>query len=190
MSEFEGKIIVLTAPSGGGKTTVVHHLMKVFPDLRFSVSATTRPRRDGESNGVDYYFHSVAEFKNLIAEDAFIEYEEVYTDQYYGSLKSEVNRFWQDGHHILFDIDVQGAISIKKMYGERSLIIFIKPPSYEILKQRLLSRKSETAESLDKRLRKAELELQYEHLFDYILINDELNVTCEEAEELVERFLM
>jgi len=188
MSEFEGKIIVLTSPSGGGKTTVVHHLMRQYPNLGFSVSVTTRAIRPDETEGVDYYYVSPERFQELIAENAFVEHEMVYPGQFYGTLKSEVERIWSQQQHVLFDIDVKGAVSIKKMYGEQSIIIFIKPPSFEILKERLMRRKSESAESIEKRLKKAELELQYEHVFDYILINDELDVTCKEAELVVERF--
>ena len=188
MSEFEGKIIVLTSPSGGGKTTVVHHLMRQYPNLGFSVSVTTRAIRPDETEGVDYYYVSPERFQELITEGAFVEHEMVYPGQYYGTLRSEVERIWAQQQHVLFDIDVKGAVSIKKMYGEQSIIIFIKPPSFEILKERLMRRKSESAESIEKRLKKAELELQYEHVFDYILINDELDVTCKEAELVVERF--
>ena len=188
MSEFEGKIIVLTSPSGGGKTTVVHHLMRQYPNLDFSVSVTTRAIRPDETEGVDYYYVSPERFQELITEGAFVEHEMVYPGQYYGTLRSEVERIWAQQQHVLFDIDVKGAVSIKKMYGEQSIIIFIKPPSFEILKERLMRRKSESAESIEKRLKKAELELQYEHVFDYILINDELDVTCKEAELVVERF--
>ena len=188
MSEFEGKIIVLTSPSGGGKTTVVHHLMRQYSNLGFSVSVTTRAIRPDETEGVDYYYVSPERFQELITEGAFVEHEMVYPGQYYGTLRSEVERIWAQQQHVLFDIDVKGAVSIKKMYGEQSIIIFIKPPSFEILKERLMRRKSESAESIEKRLKKAELELQYEHVFDYILINDELDVTCKEAELVVERF--
>lgn len=188
MSEFEGKIIVLTSPSGGGKTTVVHHLMSQYSNLGFSVSVTTRAIRPDETEGVDYYYVSPERFQELITEGAFVEHEMVYPGQYYGTLRSEVERIWAQQQHVLFDIDVKGAVSIKKMYGEQSIIIFIKPPSFEILKERLMRRKSESAESIEKRLKKAELELQYEHVFDYILINDELDVTCKEAELVVERF--
>ena len=188
MSEFEGKIIVLTSPSGGGKTTVVHHLMRQYSNLGFSVSVTTRAIRPDETEGVDYYYVSPERFQELITEGAFVEHEMVYPGQYYGTLRSEVERIWAQQQHVLFDIDVKGAVSIKKMYGEQSIIIFIKPPSFEILKERLMRRKSESAESIEKRLKNAELELQYEHVFDYILINDELDVTCKEAELVVERF--
>jgi guanylate kinase len=190
MTGFDGKILILTAPSGAGKTTIKSYLMQCFPSLGFSISVTTRKQRAQEQEGVDYYFRSVSEFQVLIAEDAFAEYEMVYEDQYYGSLKSEIERIWGLGQHVLFDIDVNGAISLKKLYEEKAFTIFIKPPSFEILEERLKLRKSETPEVIATRLEKARHELEYEPIFDFVLVNDQLEVSRKEAEIVTERFLM
>ena len=190
MTGFDGKILILTAPSGAGKTTIKSYLMQCFPSLGFSISVTTRKQRAQEQEGVDYYFRSVSEFQVLIAEDAFAEYEMVYEDQYYGSLKSEIERIWGLGQHVLFDIDVNGAISLKKLYEEKAFTIFIKPPSFEILEERLKLRKSETPEVIATRLEKARHELEYEPIFDFVLVNEQLEVSRKEAEIVTERFLM
>lgn len=187
--EFEGKMIVVTAPSGAGKTTIVRHLLEKMGNLDFSISATTRDRRPHEEDGKDYFFTTTAQFEELITKNAFAEYEMVYEGQYYGTLTSEIDRIWQEGKHIIFDIDVQGALTLKRKYLERCLTIFIRPPSKELLIERLTNRRTESPEALKKRIDKAEKELGYESLFDFVLINDQLEVACFEAETVVKLFL-
>lgn len=183
------KLIILTAPSGAGKTTIVRYLLETMPEeLAFSISATTRARRPNEVEGIDYYYIGVEQFQRLIEEDAFAEWEEVYPNQYYGTLHNEMNRIWQLGKHIVFDIDVKGAVNLKKAYPNQSLAIFVKPPSKETLFERLRQRKTENEESLRKRLAKAEEELTFEHKFDYILVNDVLEVALAEALQVVRQF--
>jgi guanylate kinase len=183
------KLIVFTAPSGAGKTTIVRHLLKTYPNLAFSVSATTRQPRPNEKEGEDYYFLSPEKFRRLIQDNAFVEWEEVYEDQYYGTLRAEIERLWEKNLHILFDIDVKGALSIKQAYPRESLVIFVKPPSQETLLERLRGRQTEEPENLKKRLQKAAEELQYEHRFDKVLVNDQLELALKEAEQMVEHFL-
>ncbi len=183
------KLIVFTAPSGAGKTTIVKHLLKKFDFLGFSISATTRAKRDHETNGLDYYFLSIDEFREKLEQKAFVEWEEVYDNQYYGTLKSEVERVWSTGKHILFDIDVKGAVSIKNAYPDATLVIFVKPPSPEILYERLRNRKTETSESLRKRMARAARELTYEDRFDATLVNDVLETTLSDAERIVQDFI-
>jgi guanylate kinase len=183
------KMIVLTAPSGGGKTTIKKHLLEEYNELGFSISVTTREKRPSEIDGKDYYFRSTKEFNQLIEEDAFLEWEEVYKNQFYGTLKSEVDRLWALGKHIVFDVDVHGAQDIKKMYGDRCMAVFIRPPSIQVIVDRLKGRETETAESLAKRVRRIEREMSFEHKFDKVLINDLLLVAFKEAENLVESFL-
>lgn len=184
-----GKCIIFSAPSGAGKTTIVKHLLDVRDDLSFSVSATSRERRSKEAEGVDYYFLSVAEFKKQIAEDAFIEWEEVYTDQFYGTLRSEIERIWSDGKHVIFDVDVMGGVNLKKAFGKSALSIFVKPPSIAVLEERLRKRETETEESIARRIGKAEQELATAEQFDESLLNDNLDEAKRNAEVLVERFL-
>ncbi len=184
------KLIIFTAPSGAGKTTIVRHLLKKFGEqLSFSVSATTRACRAHEENNKDYYFLSPEEFKARIAAGDFLEWEEVYADQYYGTLKSEVARIWAAGKSVLFDIDVRGATNIKRAYPERTLAVFVKPPTEEILFERLKNRRTETPESLRKRIARAKDELGYEHSFDTVLVNDDLATAFREAEQLIVDFL-
>ena len=183
------KLIIVTAPSGAGKTTIVHHLLRRFPELAFSVSATNRARRAHEVDGVDYYFLSTDDFKSRVTEGAFLEYEEVYDDQFYGTLKSEVERLWDLGKCIIFDVDVKGAANIKKAYPEESLAIFIKPPSKDILFERLKNRKTETTESLKKRIARATEELKYENRFDKVVVNDTLEHAFQDAEVSVRDFI-
>ncbi|MBI1224569.1 MAG: guanylate kinase [Bacteroidetes bacterium] len=185
----QGKLIVVTAPSGAGKTTIVHHLLDTFDNLAFSVSATTRSRRANEQEGIDYYYINVQEFKELITRDAFLEWQEVYENQFYGTLKNEVKRLWAMGKHVIFDIDVKGAINVKKAFPEQTLTIFIKPPSPDILLERLKKRKSESAESLQKRIAKATFELTFEDKFDQVLVNDDLTVALKQAEKIVGTWL-
>ncbi|MEZ4948647.1 MAG: guanylate kinase [Saprospiraceae bacterium] len=183
-----GKLIIFTAPSGAGKTTIVRHLLKCYPNLAFSVSATSRERRPNEKEGVDYYFLSIEEFKKKIKEEAFIEWEEVYDNQFYGTLKSEVDRLLEEGKNVIFDIDVEGATNLKKRYKDHALAIFVKPPSEFTLLERLQNRKTETRESLRKRIEKAKRELAYQSRFDQILVNDVLEETFSKAEAMVETF--
>lgn len=186
---MEGKLIIFSAPSGAGKTTIVHHLLKVFPDLEFSVSACSREMRKGEAYGVDYYFLSVEEFKDKIERGEFVEWEEVYKDNFYGTLRSEVERIWKKGKHVIFDVDVIGGINLKKQFGSNALSVFVMPPSIEHLENRLKSRETETPESIARRMGKAEQELKTANQFDKIILNDKLEHAFEEAERIVEDFL-
>jgi len=187
--DFYGKMIAFTAPSGAGKTTIVKHLIKKYDQLGFSISATTREKRKNEKHGKDYYFMSIEEFKSQRRKRKFVEWEEVYDDQFYGTLKSEVERVWETGKHVVFDIDVKGATAIKKKYKERCLAIFIKPPSLNVLIERLKNRNTEDEKSLKKRIRRVKRELKYENNFDEVLVNDLLEVALEEAELYVEDFM-
>lgn len=180
--------MVFTAPSGSGKTTIVKHLLSRFDQLSFSVSATTRNKRDYETDGKDYYFLTVEAFQQKIAEDQFVEWEEVYPGRYYGTLKSEVDRIWKEGKFVLFDVDVLGAGSIKRMYGEKCLAVFVKPPSLEALIARLKARNTETPETLEIRKARFLKELKHEPNFDVVLINDQLDKALEEAEALARKF--
>lgn len=183
------KLIIITAPSGAGKTTIVQHLLASFDELAFSVSATTRARRPHEKEGEDYYFLSPTTFRDCIQNEKFIEWEEVYENQYYGTLRSEVDRLWSEGKHIIFDIEVKGALNIKKHYPEDSLSIFVQPPSPEILFERLRNRNTESEESLRKRIDRAAFELSCANMFDTILVNDVLSDALAEAEALVTDFI-
>lgn len=182
-------MLIVTAPSGAGKTTIVNHLLKKFGSLAFSVSVTTRKKRHYETHGKDYYFITTEEFRQLIREDAFVEWEEVYQGQFYGTLKTEVERLWKNNKNIIFDIDVKGARNIKSLYPDNSLAIFIKPPSLEALVSRLHHRETETEESFQKRIKKASEELSYEQYFDVVLINDDLEKALQEAEKIVGTYL-
>jgi guanylate kinase len=183
------RLIVVAAPSGAGKTTIVRHLLKTFDFLAFSVSAATRAQRAHETDGKDYYFLSAEDFKAKIADNAFVEWEEVYQNQFYGTLKSEVERIWQMDKHVIFDIDVNGALNIKKSYPDDTLLVFIKPPSPAILFQRLRDRNTETPESLQRRIDKAAVELAYEDKFDVVIVNDDLEKALLEAENIVKAFV-
>ena len=183
------KLIVFTAPSGAGKTTIVRHLLQKYDQLAFSISATTRPKRKGEEDGKDYYFISKEEFKRRIEEDAFVEWEEVYADVFYGTLKDEIDRIWGTGKHVIFDIDVQGAINLKHNYPESCEVVFVKPPSLEVLIQRLKGRKTESEESLKKRIEKLRDELDYADRFDHFVLNDQLPKALHQAEKLIEQIL-
>ena len=185
-----GKLVIISAPSGGGKSTIVRHITKHFGDqLKFSVSATTRAPRPGEEHGQHYYFYSVEEFKQLIEEGAFLEWQEVYPNQYYGTLRREIDRIWESGAHVIFDVEVKGATNLTRMYPERTLAVFVRPPSVEILIERLTARGTESAESLQKRIARFEEELSYEPYFDTLLVNDDLQETLQTAEHLVRSFL-
>ena len=183
------KLIVITAPSGAGKTTIVRHLINKFDFLGFSISATTREKRHYEEDGKDYYFMSVEEFKKMRRRRKFLEWEEVYDNQFYGTLKSEVERIWAEGKHIIFDVDVKGATDIKKAYPEETLAVFIKPPSVEVLFDRLRNRKTESEASLKKRFARSKRELKYENKFDQVLVNDDLKKALVEAEGMVIEFV-
>ena len=183
------KMIVITAPSGAGKTSITRHLMKVFPQLSFSISAATRQPRSNEKNGTDYYFMTVEEFQQKILNEEFVEWEMVYEGKYYGTLKSELRRMWSSEHVPVLDIDVQGAIHVQKEYPVNSLFIFIKPPSIDELKKRLEGRGSESAESLNARVSKAAYELSFVNQFNNVVENRDFEVACKEAESIVERFI-
>jgi len=183
-----GKLIIITAPSGGGKTTIVNHLLSKFDNLSFSVSATTRKPRPKEVEGKDYYFLEWEEFDTLVQQKAFVEWELIYPGQRSGTLKKEVKRLWQEEMNVLFDIEVKGAKNIKEMYPE-ALAIFIKPPTPAILFERLRNRKTEDEKSLKARIQRAKMELTYEHAFDKVLINDVLEVALQDAEKMVRDFL-
>ena len=185
----QGKLIIFSAPSGAGKTTIVQYLLKKIPELEFSVSACSRPIRKDETHGVDYYFMSVVEFKEKIKNGEFVEWEEVYKDNFYGTLKAEIERIWNKGKHIIFDMDVIGGLNLKKQFGERALAIFVMPPSIEHLEKRLRLRETETPESIARRIGKAENELKTATQFDKIILNDTLEHAFEESEKVVREFL-
>ena len=185
-----GKLIVFSAPSGSGKTTIVRHLLKQKElDLEFSISATSRERRGEEVDGKDYYFLSFEEFKKKIKNDEFLEWEEVYRDNFYGTLKTEVERIWAKGKHGIFDIDVSGGLRIKRKFPKETLAIFVKPPSIDELKIRLKNRKTESSDKINMRIAKASAELATAPLFDKIVINDDLDIALDEAYKLVSNFL-
>lgn len=183
------KLIIFAGPSGTGKTTIVKHLLATIPSLSFSISATTRQRRENENNGRDYYFLSLEDFKKKIENNEFVEYEEVYGGTFYGTLRSEINNKWEQGLHVIFDIDVVGALNLKKQFPENSIAVIVMPPSIAVLKDRLLKRGSETPESLIKRIGKAERELASADLFDCKIVNDVLEKSLEEARTLIESFI-
>jgi guanylate kinase len=189
MTNPEGKLIIFSAPSGAGKTTIVQHLLKKIPELEFSISATTRPPRGDEKEGRDYYFISKEEFLHRIAKKQFVEFEEVYSGTFYGTLRTEIERIWADGKVVIFDIDVEGGLHLKRKYEDAALAIFVQPPSLEVLKQRLAGRGTDSAEKLKERFAKAEKELNYAPQFDIILKNHDLQTACSEAEDLVRNFL-
>jgi len=185
----QGKLIIFSAPSGAGKTTIVHHLLTKFPELSFSISATTRELRGAETHENDYYFISKEEFLHKVARQEFVEFEEVYNGTFYGTLRSEIERIWNDDKHVIFDIDVEGGIRLKRKYEEDALAIFVQPPSLEVLKERLSGRGTDSLEKLQERFVKAEKELTYADKFDVILKNYDLETACNEAEQLVRAFL-
>jgi guanylate kinase len=183
------KIIIITAPSGAGKTSITHHLMQVFPQLAFSVSAATRQARGTEKNGVDYYFMSADEFKQKIQHNEFVEWEMVYEGKYYGTLKAEIDRIWNNQQIPILDIDVKGAIHVKQQYPDSALTIFIEPPSVAELKKRLESRGTETAESLAARVNKASYEISFKDHFDKQIVNDDLQTARNKAVHIVKNFI-
>ncbi|MBY0478090.1 MAG: guanylate kinase [Chitinophagaceae bacterium] len=189
MQETTSKLLIITAPSGAGKTSITRHLMKKFPQLAFSISAATREPRLHEQNGRDYYFISTEEFQKRIQDDAFVEWEMVYEGKYYGTLKSELQRIWQNTQIPVLDIDVKGAIHVQGLYPKQTLSVFIEPPSIEELKRRLESRGTETEDSLQARINKASYEISFKHSFHEVIINDDLQKACARAEEIVAAFI-
>lgn len=186
---MSNKLIIFSAPSGSGKTTVVKHLLKIIDKLAFSVSVTTRQKRPNEVDGKDYYFYTENDFLKAIKNEQFLEYEEVYKGLFYGTLKSEVERLWSQGKTVIFDVDVIGGLNIKKFYGKQALAVFLRPPSVEILMDRLRKRETEVEHHLIERIEKAKSELKYEQQFDKVIVNDVLNDTFESAENLVANFI-
>ena len=186
---MKGKLLIFSAPSGSGKTTIVKHLLGQNPGLEFSISATSRKKRDSETEGKDYYFLSPDEFRARIEKNEFIEWEEVYEDQFYGTLKTEVERIRNTGKHVVFDVDVVGGLNIKKLYGNDALAVFVKAPSVKILEERLRARSSDDEVSLQKRISKALSEMNYAEKFDIILINDKLEEALAQASTIVSEFL-
>jgi len=189
MESKHQKILIITAPSGAGKTSITHFLMNEFPVLSFSISAATRTPRANEKDRVDYYFISMEEFKKKIKEKEFAEWEMVYEGKYYGTLKSELKRIWLLGKVPVLDIDVKGALHVKQQYPENTLSLFIEPPTVDALKERLISRGTETPESLNARINKASYEISFKEHFDKIILNDQLEEACSKAKEIVGTFL-
>ena len=186
---MSNKVIIFSAPSGSGKSTIVSHILKLHPEMEFSVSATSRAPRGQERNGIEYHFFTADEFRKMIAEDKFVEYEEVYAGSFYGTLKSEVQRIWDKGHVIIFDVDVKGGVNLKKYFGDKALSVFIQAPSVEELRKRLVARGTDSAEAIAKRVAKTSEEMTYADKFDYILVNDDLQKAYTEAEKVVDDFL-
>ncbi|MBR5063185.1 MAG: guanylate kinase [Bacteroidales bacterium] len=184
-----GKVLIFSAPSGSGKSTIVNHILGLHPEVEFSVSATSRPPRGQEQDGVEYLFYSADIFRLLIRDGKFVEFEEVYPDRFYGTLKSEVNRIWSKGHVIIFDVDVKGGVNLKKYFGEQALSVFIQAPSVEVLRERLINRATDSMEEIEKRVAKAAEEMTYAPQFDRVLVNDDLATAFREAEEMVDAFL-
>ncbi|MFH0867032.1 MAG: guanylate kinase [Bacteroidota bacterium] len=186
---MNGKLIIFSAPSGSGKTTIVHRVLESRDDLEFSVSACSRPMRENEKDGTDYYFISPDEFRKKIKNNEFLEWEEVYEDSFYGTLKSEVKRIWTKGRHVIFDVDVKGGLNIKNYGKEKALSVFVMPPSLEELEARLKKRSTETPESLKKRMDKAAYEMTFSDKFDIVIVNDDLEKAVNKAIEVADAFL-
>ncbi len=184
------KVIIFSAPSGAGKSTIVNHILGLHPEMEFSISATSRSPRGSEKDGVEYYFFTEEQFREMIAEDKFIEHEEVYPGSFYGTLKSEIERIWAKGHVIIFDIDVQGGVNLKRIFGEKAFSIFIQAPSVDELRKRLTGRATDSPEAIEKRIAKAESEMEFAAgKFDYVLVNDDLGKAFAEAEKIVDGFI-
>lgn len=186
---MNGKLIIITAPSGAGKTSITRYLLNKYPKLAFSISAATRQPRGSEKSGVEYYFMSTEDFQEKIKNNDFIEWEMVYEGKYYGTLKSELERIWEEGRVPILDIDVKGAIHVQRQFPKSSLSIFVKPPSVEELKNRLTGRGTETPDNIATRLNKASYELSFSHSFDKVVINDELELACKETEAAIKEFV-
>jgi len=187
---MENKVVIFSAPSGAGKSTIVNHLLQQHPELEFSISATSRAPRGNERHGVEYYFFSAEEFRQMIAEDKFVEHEEVYPGSFYGTLRSEVERIWAKDHVIIFDIDVQGGVNLKRIFGEQAFSVFIQAPSVDVLRERLIGRGTDSQEAIEKRVAKAASEMEFAAgKFDYVLVNDDLQTAKAEAEKVIGDFL-
>lgn len=187
---MNGKIIIISAPSGCGKSTIINALLdKGEIDMQFSISATNRQPRPGEKDGVNYYFLTDEEFRSNINEDAFVEFEEVYPGRFYGTLKREIARITGDGHNVILDIDVKGGVNVKKLYGDNAVSIFIKPPSVETLRQRLITRATDPADAIEQRVSKAEYEISFAPCFDFTIVNDDLSKAISEVEEVINNFV-
>ena len=187
---MQNKVIIFSAPSGSGKSTIVNHILGLYPELEFSISATSRAPRGNELNGREYYFFSADEFRKMISEDKFVEYEEVYAGSFYGTLKSELDRIWGQGHVIIFDVDVKGGVNLKKFFGDKALSIFIQAPSVACLRERLVGRGTDSAEAIEKRVSKAAAEIDFaKGKFDYTLVNDDLDKAFAEADKVVGDFI-
>lgn len=187
--QANGKLVIFSAPSGSGKTTIVKELLKQFPQFEFSISATSRQPRGTEQNGVDYFFLSAEEFRKKVLADEFVEWEEVYNGTCYGTLKSEMQRIWDKGNVIIFDVDVMGGINLKRIFGENACSVFIMPPSVEVLRERLIGRGTDSMETIEKRVAKAEFEISKSEEFDHVVVNDVLAVAVEQTCEIINNFL-
>ena len=185
---MERKVIIFSAPSGSGKSTVIRHLMGKYPRLELSVSATSRAPRGTERDGVEYHFLSVEDFEKRIAAGEFVEYEQVYKGVYYGTLRSELERIWAKGHIIAFDVDVKGGVNLKRIFGDEALSVFIKAPSVEVLRERLIARDTDSPEAIAERVAKAAEEMEYAPQFDRVLVNDDLATCLKEAEQLMDEY--
>lgn len=186
---MEGKLFIFSAPSGSGKTTIVKNLLQKNLNLEFSISATNRPKRKNETNGKDYYFLSTSDFMKKIKNDEFVEWEEVYDNRFYGTLKSELQRIWNKGNHVIFDVDVVGGLNIKKQYQNKALSVFIMPPNINILEQRLRNRSTDSDKDIEIRIAKAKKEFDYANQFDLVILNDHLEKALKEAEKAVNNFI-
>ena len=187
---MDGKVVIFSAPSGAGKSTIVNHLLGKYPELEFSISATSRAPRGNEQNGKEYYFFSADQFRKMIAEDKFVEHEEVYPGSFYGTLKSEVERIWAKGHVIVFDIDVKGGVNVKRIFKDKAFSVFIQAPSVEVLRQRLIGRGTDSEEAIEKRVEKAASEMEFAAgKFDYVLVNDDLDAALAETDKVVGQFI-
>ena len=186
---MKGKVIIFSAPSGSGKSTIVHHILELHPEMEFSISATSRAPRGDEQEGVDYYYISNEEFRRRIEADEFVEWQQVYAGHHYGTLKSEVERIWEKGHVIIFDVDVKGGVNLKKYFGDDAMSVFVKAPSIEEIRRRLIARGTDTPEAIEERVSKASEEMTYQDKFDYVLMNDDLEEAFREIEDAVAGFL-
>ena len=186
---MNGKMIIFSAPSGAGKTTIVKHLLSKFPQFEFSISATSRSMRQGEKDGHDYFFLSADEFKRRIANNEFVEWQEVYTDNFYGTLKSELDRIWAKGNVVIFDVDVKGGVNLKRMFPDSSLSLFVMPPSVQELRNRLVGRGTDSDEAIERRISKAEEELAFASQFDVVVVNDNLEEAKTKADAVIASYL-